>query len=557
MKITRIIVLIALFTSALNAQEKEVSQNLKLKKILADLKTENNRKDYVKALKDYELLKKQPLKIENKTLTEAQESIISIDEELLDVEIKIDESIEKATITNQDKQEGTQQELDCTVNIEDTIYYLDLDENSEKSFFKAVEYLTPCVESGNAKAQLLMARLYAIKKTEEDYIKAFQLFKKSAEQGNVSAMTDLGVLYKYGKGCKLNYNKAIKWFKKATEKGNSKAAYSLGYMYLKGFGTVKQDYNKAIKWFEKSNYPMAKYWLGVCYYHGYGVDKNIAKANELLKTNFEPTKEASKNSEVVNVEEIKQVLSKEDTSTLAKVTKQQLDGVWEGDLLFFDWSATHIENKIPFKITAKYNKESDVLHITTTIADKEQNVDFTKLDNSLYFNDVTVELPHISFSKNIPSVLEHQLLSSDISIKQFNSETYLTGSLETYVNAWKELGVPIRFVLKKKKKIENSEKELSEEVLTALSKQEDNFIKLYPNPFEKDLIVSYSLEQPANTKVTITNINGLREKLIKPLSSQETGSYQYYVEGIDLPKGVYVVTILVGQERKTRIIIKK
>ncbi len=32
MKITRIIVLIALFTSALNAQEKEVFQKLKLKK---------------------------------------------------------------------------------------------------------------------------------------------------------------------------------------------------------------------------------------------------------------------------------------------------------------------------------------------------------------------------------------------------------------------------------------------------------------------------------------------------------------------------------------------
>ncbi|KAF9657627.1 T9SS type A sorting domain-containing protein [Tenacibaculum mesophilum] len=225
--------------------------------------------------------------------------------------------------------------------------------------------------------------------------------------------------------------------------------------------------------------------------------------------------------------------------------------------MFFDWSATHIENKIPFKITAKYDAESDVLHITTTIADKKQNVDFTKLDNSLYFNDVTVELPHSSFSKNIPSVLEHQLLSSDVSIKQFNSETYLTGNLETYVSAWKESGVPIRFVLKKKKKLENSEEELSEEALAALSKQEDSFIKLYPNPFEKDVIVSYSLEQPANTKVTITNMNGLREKVIKPLASQETGRYQYYVEGTDLPKGMYVVTILVGKERKTRIIIKK
>ncbi|REH56161.1 hypothetical protein C7448_101194 [Tenacibaculum gallaicum] len=455
-----------------------------------------------------------------------------------------------------------EKEIDCDFNINRAYYHLEGKELFTKDKQKAIEYLTPCVETENPVAQLMMGRVLLEEATEESYTKAFKLIKAAAKQDNAIAATDLGILYKYGRGCKLNYNKARKWFEKGFELGSTKAAYLLGYLYLKGFGNIQQDYTKAISWFEKSDYPMAKYWLGVCYYHGYGVDKNVAKANELLKTNFDTVKdtnisEASKNSEVINVEEIKQVINKEETATSAEVTKQQLNGVWEGDLLFFDWSATHIENKIPFKITAKYDTESNVLHITTTIADKKQNVDFTKLDNSLYFNDFTIELPHSSFSKNIPAVLEHQLLSSDVSIKQFNSEIYLTGNLETYVSAWKESGVPIRFVLKKKKKLENSEEELSEEALAALSKQEDSFIKLYPNPFEKDVIVSYSLEQPTNTKVTITNMNGLREKVIKPFTSQETGNYQYYVEGTDLPKGMYVVTILVGKERKTRIIIKK
>lgn len=564
MKITRIIALIALCTSALNAQEKEVSQKLKLKKILTDLKTKKNTKDYIKALKEYELLEKQILRVENKTLIEAEKesSLITIDEELLDFKIKVDKSIEKTKSPNQDNKEEKEQELDCEVNIEEAIYYLNIGKNSEESLSKALEYLTPCVESNNAKAQLLMARLYANKQTEESDIKAFQLFKKAAKQDNVFAMTDLGVFYKYGKGCKLNYNKAIKWFKKAAEKGNSKASYSLGYMYFKGFGTVKQDYQKAIKWFEKSDYPMAKYWLGVCYYHGYGVEKNVAKANELLKTNFDAVKETninevSKNSEVINVEEIKQVINEEETATSAEVTKQQLNGVWEGDLLFFDWSATHIENKIPFKITAKYDAESDVLYITTTIADKKQNVDFTKLDNSLYFNNFTVELPHSSFSKNIPSVLEHQLLSSDISIKQFNSETYLTGNLDTYVSAWKESGVPIRFVLKKKKKLENSEEELSEEALAALSKQEDSFIRLYPNPFENDLIIAYELSEKANVKVQINDMSGNLISVITPSEIQEKGKYRYFYDATVLRKGVYIISVFVNKERKTKITIKK
>ena len=32
---------------------------------------------------------------------------------------------------------------------------------------------------------------------------------------------------------------------------------------------------------------MANHWLGICYLKGYGVPKNITRANDLLKTNFE------------------------------------------------------------------------------------------------------------------------------------------------------------------------------------------------------------------------------------------------------------------------------
>ncbi|WP_299110228.1 tetratricopeptide repeat protein, partial [uncultured Tenacibaculum sp.] len=94
--------------------------------------------------------------------------------------------------------------------------------NSEK----AIKYLTPCVEKGNADAQYLLGSIYDLQKTEENYAKAFELYRASSEQENALAMTSLGVLYKYGRGCKLNYNKARKWFKKAAKLGNDKAAYS-------------------------------------------------------------------------------------------------------------------------------------------------------------------------------------------------------------------------------------------------------------------------------------------------------------------------------------------
>lgn len=454
-----------------------------------------------------------------------------------------------------------EKEVDCDFNINRAYYHLEGNEFFEKNKKKAIEYLTPCIETQNPVALLMMGRILLEESNENSLQKAFKLIKASAKQNNSIAATDLGILYKYGKGCQLNYNKARKWFEKGFELGNTKAAYLLGYLYLKGFGNIEQDYTKAVEWFEKSDYPMAKYWLGVCYYYGYGVEKNTTIANNLFNTQS-PTINLANKDEItktsnISTEEIKEISNNLKTFRLAEITNEQLNGIWEGDLLFFDWSGTKIQNRAPYKVFFKHNKESNVVNMTSSILNEEQNVDFIKLDNSLYYKNFNAKLPHISFNKNIPSILEHQLLSSDISIKQLNTETYLTGNIETYVESWNETGVPIRFVLKKRKTIENSEKELSDEALTSLSEQEDNFIKLYPNPFERDLIVSYTLEEPEKTKVTITDINGVYKKTIKPLKLQKPGSYQYYIDGEGLTKGGYIITVILGNERKTRITIKK
>jgi TPR repeat protein len=117
-----------------------------------------------------------------------------------------------------------EKKLDCDFNFREALFYLKGDENFKKDSLKSIEFLKPCLKIGDAKAQLLMARLYTAKKDEKNYKKAFKLLKKSAKQGNAIAAGDLGVLYKYGRGCNLNFNKARKWFKKAAELGNNKAS---------------------------------------------------------------------------------------------------------------------------------------------------------------------------------------------------------------------------------------------------------------------------------------------------------------------------------------------
>jgi TPR repeat protein len=143
-----------------------------------------------------------------------------------------------------------QKPLNCEANFSKAIFYIKRANNIEVDSLKAVSLLQPCLAIGDDKAQLLMGNLHEAKMNEQGYKKAFKLYKKSAKQGNATAAQKLGVLYKYGRGCNLNFNKARKWFKKSAKLGNDKAKYSLGYLYLKGFGNIPQNYFKAVKWFQ-------------------------------------------------------------------------------------------------------------------------------------------------------------------------------------------------------------------------------------------------------------------------------------------------------------------
>ena len=454
-----------------------------------------------------------------------------------------------------------QEKLDCEFNFRQAIFYLQGDKNVERDSLKSVEYLGPCVKAGHAKSQLLMGRLYAGKKDEASYLKAFRLIKKSAKQGNAIAMGDLGVMYKYGRGCNLNYNKARKWFKKGAELRNDKATYSLGYMYLKGFGNIQQNYSKAVKWFKKSKHSMAKYWLGVCYYYGYGVTKDLNKADELLGTDFATT--TAESNEVAfdetNIVADNNIasLTDEDSYESKEIEELDLIGTWQGTLLTMDWSGEHIEQKASWTLEVSKDEESNSLQYKVITDEESVTGELTYLANELYFEDLTLQLPHTSFWKFIPNKLPYQLLSGEVSMKKVGGISYVTGTLENYIDSWSESGAPMRFVLQKKETFSNSDKELSDEALQALSEQEQSFIKLYPNPFENDLIISYTLENPSHVEIKVSDIHGQRSSTVERGSLQKAGDYRYFFDGTHLPKGLYVVTITANNQKKTRIIVKK
>lgn len=115
---------------------------------------------------------------------------------------------------------------------------------------------------------------------KKDYMAAYQVFKKLAEQGNAEAQYNLAILYRQGKGIMQDHKLALQWFEKAAQQGLASAEYYLGHLYDTGDGVTK-DAAVAFGWYKKAaekGNPLAQSNLGVAYANGEGVGQDIIRA---------------------------------------------------------------------------------------------------------------------------------------------------------------------------------------------------------------------------------------------------------------------------------------
>ena len=193
-------------------------------------------------------------------------------------------------------------------------------QNYEKAFL----WTKKAAENGAADAYVGLGVMYCNGQgVAQNYGEAFKWFQKAADNGIAYACAYLGQMYYKGTGVAQNYNEAFKWYQKAADNGGTGAYSWLGVMYYKGQG-VAQNYNEAFKCFQKAadngitdiyyflatmfytgeagitDYSQAKKYaelaikndtldivghriLAKLYIHGYGVEKNIAKAEALIE----------------------------------------------------------------------------------------------------------------------------------------------------------------------------------------------------------------------------------------------------------------------------------
>jgi hypothetical protein len=121
-----------------------------------------------------------------------------------------------------------------------------------QDYVRALQLWRPLAEQGDPDAQFYVATLYAEGKgvSESDLIAAVW-YQRAAEQGVAMAQYNLGVSYAEGLGVRKDEAAAAKWFRRAADQGNAYAQLNLGLLHAAGRG-VPQDKVEAVKWIELS-----------------------------------------------------------------------------------------------------------------------------------------------------------------------------------------------------------------------------------------------------------------------------------------------------------------
>jgi len=119
-----------------------------------------------------------------------------------------------------------------------------------REFAKALKFLSPFAEQGNAEAQYRMAIMYqnGLGMVRND-ARALAMMRAAAEQGHALAQHGLGFMYLQGECTPKDEAQAAEWFRKAADQGMAGSQMTLGMMYEQGLG-VEKDPDAAKRWYQ-------------------------------------------------------------------------------------------------------------------------------------------------------------------------------------------------------------------------------------------------------------------------------------------------------------------
>ena len=69
-------------------------------------------------------------------------------------------------------------------------------------------------------------------------VEAVRWYRMAAEQGDATALYNLGVMYTNGEGVLADAAEAVRWYRMAAREGHVTAQYNLGVSYARGIGVL-------------------------------------------------------------------------------------------------------------------------------------------------------------------------------------------------------------------------------------------------------------------------------------------------------------------------------
>jgi TPR repeat protein len=114
-----------------------------------------------------------------------------------------------------------------------------------------------------------------------DLARAIEIYEGLAKDGDVYSLVMLGSIYARGIGTAVDLEKAEKLFDRAAAFGTPEAHFQMANVWYD-----RGDMNRyflAIQQASRMDLLVAQFYLGRCYAYGLGVDKDDAKALELMR----------------------------------------------------------------------------------------------------------------------------------------------------------------------------------------------------------------------------------------------------------------------------------
>lgn len=146
---------------------------------------------------------------------------------------------------------------------------------------KSIDWLKKSADEGYLSSIWNLGNLYD---SNGEYEKAFPYIYSAANKEHMYAQELLSVYYNLGRVVEKNEILSKEWMEKSAENGSGLAQSLLGMYYKNGVGCTK-DINKAIYWYKKGveqNKSIAQNDLGIIYYEGKHTIKDYNKAFELF-----------------------------------------------------------------------------------------------------------------------------------------------------------------------------------------------------------------------------------------------------------------------------------